>query len=349
MTLSGSDPSALAPEWRSWLAENLARGVEPEALARLLERAGVPLALVRLELQRAMRHPALRAARSLSTRHARLEALLESYRRLYRQSGAHRHLERRRALSPEEFFERYYFRNRPVVLQGLLEDWPARTRWSPEFFAERFGDCLVEVMTGRESEPEDHDFRVAPHRTKMTMRDYVTRVRSAGETNDFYMIARNVVLNEPAFRPLLEDIRPPAGLIHPELGMPDSMHLWFGPAGTLSNLHHDHLNVLFCQLHGRKRFWLMPSFELSRAYNHRGLSSEVDIRAPALERFPAFGEASLVELVLEPGEVLLIPVGWWHAVKALDVSISLTFVSFALPERNTLWKNFWLGPVPEDG
>jgi hypothetical protein len=32
---------------------------------------------------------------------------------------------------------------------------------------------------------------------------------------------------------------------------------------------------------------------------------------------------------------LFLPVGWWHWVKALDVSISATFCSFRIAGRNT--------------
>jgi phytoene dehydrogenase-like protein len=34
-------------------------------------------------------------------------------------------------------------------------------------------------------------------------------------------------------------------------------------------------------------------------------------------------------------DLLFLPVGWWHWVRALDVSISATFSSFREPERNT--------------
>ncbi|WP_437764939.1 cupin-like domain-containing protein [Sorangium sp. So ce281] len=34
------------------------------------------------------------------------------------------------------------------------------------------------------------------------------------------------------------------------------------------------------------------------------------------------------DVVLDPGEALFIPVGWWHHVRALDAGISLGINSF---------------------
>ncbi|OJH40603.1 hydroxylase [Cystobacter ferrugineus] len=271
---------------------------------------------------------------------------MEAYSALYRQSREARGIERRARLAPAEFFERYYFQNRPVVIEGLLADWPALRRWSPGFFTDRFGDARVEVMAGRDAEPQP-DLHAERLRTSLSMREYVARLQLARETNDIYMVARNSLLKREAFRPLLEDIRPPQGFVRPDIHVPDSVHLWFGPAGTWAALHHDHLSVLFCQVLGRKRFRLVPSFELLRAYNHQGLYSAVDPRTPEPTRFPEFERATVLDFVVGPGDALLIPVGWWHAVQALDVSISVTFVSFDLPERNTYWRDCWIGPDPD--
>lgn len=333
---------------RAWLAESLVRGVEPRRLAALLCDAGLTPAQAGAEVRAAEAQPAVRLAREERRRFQALESLLESRAALYRQEHADGpRVERRRHLSPDEFFERYYWRNRPVIIEGLLEDWPALKRWTPEWLAGRFGGEEVEVMAGRDSDA-DPDFNAERLRRTLPFRDWVARMREAGETNDLYLVARNSLLLREGFRPLLEDLRAPAGYIHPDIGVGHSVHVWFGPAGTLSNLHHDHLNVLFCQVLGRKRFWLAPSWETPRLYNDRGLYSAVDIRAPDLARFPAFEQATLHTCEVGPGDALLIPVGWWHAVRALELSLSVTFVSFMRGEGNTLWRDYWIGPKPEE-
>ena len=331
---------------RAWIAENLTRGVPPRCVITLLCEAGLTPEKAGAEVESVADHPAVIQARAGTHRHRALEALLEARAALYRQEhpgGEAPPVERRQHLCPEEFFERYYHRNRPVIIEGLMADWPALSRWTPEWLAERFGDEPVEVMAGRESDA-DPDFNAERLRRSLPLRELVARMREGGETNDVYLVARNSLLLREAFRPLLADLRAPAGYIQPDISAPDSVHLWFGPAGTLSNLHHDHLNVLFCQVLGRKRFWLVPSWETPWLYNDRGLYSAVDIRAPDVTRFPDFARATVHTCEVGPGDALLIPVGWWHAVRALDVSLSVTFVSFDRAARNTEWRDYWLGP-----
>ncbi|MFE8595547.1 cupin-like domain-containing protein [Archangium violaceum] len=341
------DSSARA-QWRSWIAENLSRGVSPERLLSPLCEAGWTPAEARSEVEAAALHPAVRHVCSETHARREWESLLGARASLYRQGAEGRgglEVERRRNLSPDEFFERYYFRNEPVIVEGLMADWPALSKWSPEWLAERFGGEPVEVMAGREADA-DPDFNAELRRSFMPLRELVARVR-AGRTNDVYLVARNSLLKRDAFRPLLEDLRAPKGYVQPDIRVDDSVHVWFGPAGTLSNLHHDHLSVLFCQVFGRKRFWLAPSWELPWLYNDRGLYSAVDILAPDLGRFPHFQRAALHSCVVGPGDALLIPVGWWHAVQALEVSLSVTFVCFDLPVHTTQWRDYWIGPRPE--
>jgi ribosomal protein L16 Arg81 hydroxylase len=254
---------------------------------------------------------------------------------------------RRAHLSPAEFFTDYYRRNQPVVIEGLLEDWPALSRWTPAWMAEHFGQEPVEVMAGRD-EQELPDLHANRLRREVPLRELLTRFQ--GEpTNDMYLVARNSLLLRESFRPLLDDLRAPAGYIQPDLHGPDRVHLWLGPAGTLSNLHHDHLNVLFCQVWGRKRVWLAPSWETPWMANARGYYSAVDVRAPDLDRFPDFARVAVREVVVGPGDALLIPVGWWHALLALEPSLSVTFVNFErTPGHNTHWRDAWLGATPPE-
>ncbi|WP_377828330.1 cupin-like domain-containing protein [Bradyrhizobium lupini] len=44
--------------------------------------------------------------------------------------------------------------------------------------------------------------------------------------------------------------------------------------------------------------------------------------------YPRFAEAEIFDVVLEPGEALLIPVGWWHHVRSLDISINVSLTNF---------------------
>ncbi|RJS24199.1 cupin-like domain-containing protein [Corallococcus sp. H22C18031201] len=326
------DGSRLQTEWRIWLAENLALGVPEEDVRQVLADAGVEPGLASQELEVLRAHPYFQACQRLARHYGGLEALLDVYSDL-RREDAGRELERRKDLGAEEFFARYYFGHRPVVLQGMMEDWPARSRWSMKDLAARFGHVVVEVMTNRDTNP-DHASQYERHRTQMTFAEYLRRVETGGETNDHYMVPRNDNWRREGLRGLTEDVRAPRGIIDPSLN-PDMLTLLLGPAGTVTPLHHDNLNVLLGQVMGRKHVKLIPSFERHRVYPRKGTFSHVDAASPEMERYPLFAEATILETVLEPGEMVFIPVGWWHWVRALDVSASVTFHQFQIPGGNT--------------
>ena len=103
--------------------------------------------------------------------------------------------------------------------------------------------------------------------------------------------------------------------------------LWFGPPGTVTSLHHDTSNILFCQVVGRKRFRLFPPDEPTLLAGARGVYSHIDPERPGEALSNAWGH----DEVLAPGEALFLPVGWWHHVRALDLSISVAFNNFAWP------------------
>jgi ribosomal protein L16 Arg81 hydroxylase len=317
------------------VAENLARGVPRSRLEAALVADGLPRARAAAEVRAVAKHPAVAAARRLCRTHGALLSLMDTRSELFRRLGARR-LEKRADLSPREFIEDYYLAHRPVVVQGLTAGWPALERWRPERLAERYGEVEVEVMLGREADPE-HDIRPDPRRVPMRLRDFIDLVLRTSPSNDCYLTARNDALERMGLHELLEDIRVPSGFVR-RWRRPGELRLWIGPAGTLTAMHHDLNSLLSVQIHGRKHFWLVPSYELHRIGNERGVWGGVDPDRPDLERYPAYRGANAVETTLEAGEALFLPMGWAHQVRALEVSVSLTFDRFDVRGQNTIWQ-----------
>lgn len=69
-------------------------------------------------------------------------------------------------------------------------------------------------------------------------------------------------------------------------------------------------------------------FQVPFLYNDKGVFSQVDVRQLDSDRFPLFQSARKLEVILEPGDAIFIPIAAWHMVESLDVSISLTFTDF---------------------
>jgi hypothetical protein len=244
-------------------------------------------------------------------------------------------IERRARLPRDEFFEQYYFQNRPVIITGAFDFWPARTQWNFDYFRERCGDCEVEVQFGRES---DANYEVNQPKLKRMMRfaDYVDLVERSGPTNDFYMTANNTSHNRAALAALWSDV--PAIGEYLDAGSPDTGFFWMGPAGTKTPFHHDLTNNFMAQVIGRKQIKLVPLSDTPHMANTLHCFSQVDGGAIDYERFPSMRHAHLMECTLEPGELLFLPIGWWHYVEGLDASVTMTFTNFL--QRNDFSRDY---------
>ncbi len=250
----------------------------------------------------------------------------------------HRSIDRRRRLSSREFCERYYAANRPVVITDEMANWPAMELWTPAYLVEKIGDCLIEYQGDRSSNETfeiDKDF----HKRTATFREFIESALTAESRNDFYITATNSTVNGKVFSALQGDVRRLSKYLTNNGETPDGL-MWIGPYGTFTALHYDLTNNLLAQAVGRKRIILAPPSETQWLYNNNFVFSEVtDIRQVDLEKYPLISNVKTVEIVLEPGQLLFIPIGWWHQVEALDFSVTTTYIDF-------LWPNSWYSNFP---
>jgi hypothetical protein len=237
-------------------------------------------------------------------------------------------VERREEVGADEFRERYACSSRPLVLTGLARDWPALERWQPRKLKERFGDLDVEIQSGRNNDAKFEENKLQ-HRRVVKFGEFVGMITAGGPTNDHYLTANNQLLRRPEFASLLDDVGPLPGYCDRER-FADLSYFWLGPAGTRTPLHHDTVMLLHTQVVGRKRWKLVSPLETPRVYNYNGMFSPVDADAPDLARYPAFAPVKVLDVTLEPGDTLFLPLGWWHQVASLEVSVSLSFSSLGV-------------------
>ena len=317
---------ALSHDWRAWAADNLLAGRTREDVAAVLVEQGVSVEEAAAQVAAIAASPAMAAGRRYVAQTRRLELvarLLGEHGRTAAQPTA---VERRAGVGPAEFFDRYYATNTPVVLTDVVTRWRAFGLWTPEYLKQRVGDVEVTAAFGRASDP-DYDMNTPKHSRPVRFADFIDQVLAAGESNDLYLVANNRNMDRAALQTLYDDVAlDPAVLDAKRLG--GSTALWVGPGGTVTPLHHDTSNILFGQVYGRKRFRLIAPWETAMFGAMRGVYSRIDPEAPDLAKWPAYAKVTVKDVTLEPGDMLFIPVGWWHHVRALSLSINLAFTNF---------------------
>ena len=230
-------------------------------------------------------------------------------------------IERREALNYVEFMERYCRPRRPVILTDAISHWPAATRWTPAYFAERVGDRRVDI-DGR----------------SYTVAQMIGMLEdSTPEAPAPYLRAQKVV---DVFPELAEDLEPPilysqpnwaeSRLLLPSMRRARLHEILIGGRGAGFHVLHydkDHLHAFISQLHGDKDFFVYGPDQTPYLYPKPSTpnQSRVDIFEPDLERHPDFVHATQLALTLHPGETVFMPPGWWHTTRMSGPSISVTW------------------------
>ena len=317
----------LAPEWLSWIVTNLLGGVSTAKLVDGLVEEDVPKNLAQRTVDAVAHSPLTTAALA----HARKGQRAELTRRLLieqqRLGDPSSEVPRRDCVDRETFLRRYVATNTPVIFTDLVPRWPGFKRWSPENFKQRFGHVTLEVAQGRDAD-SNYDMNTERLTRPMRLAEFVDYVTSVDCSNDAYMVAKNRNLDKPELQCLFEEMWFPEGWLDAKR-VRRSSALWFGPKGTITPLHHDTSNILFCQVSGRKRFHLLSPLQTELADNALHMYAQLDPTSD--EGREQLSSLHVKECTLEPGEALFIPAGYWHHVQSLDVSISVAVNSFTFP------------------
>ncbi len=311
-------------EWRRWIAENLMMGQPADGLLAAMVSSGFSNEEANRELKTAEDSPYIKGSELLRNRLKKRDWLLAVYRKNNRLHPQSDEIERRHRLSRLDFLRDYYSTNRPVIITGMMDDWPAIGKWNLDYFARTFGDREVEVQMGRTA-GANYEIEREKYISRIRFGDFVEKVRTAGETNDFYVTANNNSSNRKILSELWEDI-----VQIPEYLAADRPggFFWMGPKGTITPYHHDLTNNFMAQVIGRKRVKIVPSWDMPLMRNELHCFSRIDGQFTPSGTRPPRDEPQVYEVILSPGEVLFLPIGCLHYVQGIEISVTMSFTNF---------------------
>ena len=207
----------------------------------------------------------------------------------------------------------------PFLMRGLVQRWPLSTL-APGVLRERYSHVPVRARVG---DYINTAFAADRAMQDMSMGQYLDLVEAGTHALPPYLGNLELrELNRLCHWPTYFD----------KMGPP---RFWVGPAGTVTPLHCDYDDNIFAQVWGRKRIFLSPPHHDAFLYPSEAnailFGSPFDPEAPDFERFPLARQATMIECIVEPGDMLYVPAGWYHQVRALTFSLSSNRWARAVP------------------
>jgi len=108
--------------------------------------------------------------------------------------------------------------------------------------------------------------------------------------------------------------------------------MFFGPKGSITRMHQDidMSNVFLTQFEGKKRVVLFAPDQSKLLYKLPfNVHSTVDIDNPDFEKYPGLHYVKGMEGILEYGDTLFMPSGFWHHIEYLEGGYGLSVRTIA--------------------
>lgn len=225
----------------------------------------------------------------------------------------------------KDFQEKYYRPKLPVVIRDLSKSWPAYQKWNWDYFKEIVGDKKVGIFNNVKS-------------------DAYTPVNKADDYTTFGEYVDMIRRGPAAWRIFLFNIFSHAPQLTKDFTWPDHLMkgfvkrvpmLFVGGQGSITHMHFDidMSHILHTQFAGRKRVLLFPYNEQHKLYRKpfevlsvADFSNYYDDEKSKLdvEKFPAVEKAVGYDIILNPGDTLFMPCGYWHHMEYIDSGFAMS-------------------------
>lgn len=236
-----------------------------------------------------------------------------------------RKIEKVEHIAGDDFKKNYYREMKPLVITGLAKQWPAYEKWNWDYFKSVVGDVKVGIYNNIKS-------------------DAYTPINTADDYVKFGDYIDMVKKGPLEWRIFLFNLFEHAPQITADFSWPENLMkgfvkrypmLFVGGKGSVTHMHFDIdlSHILHTQFLGKKRVLLFPFEEQHKLYRKPwevlslvNFESYFDAENNKLEteKYPAVNLANGYEVILEHGDTLFMPAGYWHHMEYLESGFAMS-------------------------
>jgi hypothetical protein len=229
------------------------------------------------------------------------------------------------SIRPEDFRDQYYTQMKPLVITNLSKQWPAYQKWNWDFFKSIVGNVEVGLYNNIKS-------------------DAYTPINTADDYMKFGNYIDMIRKGPAEWRIFLFNIFEHAPQITADFEWPEDLMkgfvkrypmLFVGGKGSITHMHFDIdlSHIMHTQFGGRKRVLLFPFEEQHKLYrkpwevlsfvNFEHYFDDCNNKLE-IDRFPALKLAKGYEVILDHGDTLFMPAGYWHHMEYLESGFAMS-------------------------
>ncbi len=229
------------------------------------------------------------------------------------------------SIEPAIFREKYYNTMKPVVITELAKQWPAYHKWNWDYFKEVTGNTKVGVYDNVKSDAYTPINKADGY---MKFGEYLDMIKQGPVELRIFLF--NIFQHAPE---LVKDFSWPDDLMH---GFVKRFPMLFtGGQGSITHMHFDIdlSHILHTQFAGKKRVLLFPYEEQHKLYrkpyevlSFANFANYADPGKSQLDtvQFPAVEQAEGYEIILEHGDTLFMPAGYWHHMEYIESGFAMS-------------------------
>ncbi len=215
----------------------------------------------------------------------------------------------------------YISENRPVIIDGLADSWPAKKRWTRSWLKANHGQAQVPVLDIQQMQVLD-----------MTLAQYLDQLEAG--VDRLYLIDWSLPKTRPE---LLLDLKQVDMARIDWLSLKEGGSYWptlfIGPKGSFTGFHVDTFgsHAWNTVLWGKKLFLLISPQDIATLEEAGNQSPETfkqaltgDIFYRDVAQIPGMTQITPQLAQLEAGQTLYTPEGWLHTVINLEDTLAVT-------------------------